>query len=214
VVLEREVAGLRETVGRLERGEAILPPDDVLVSVSDRLLGDLLNAQLPLAIEAGEFELRLERADVAFRNSPLVTLSGGAFRRGARVADAPGLGALEGIAIDSESGTLGARLAIDHLDLLRVHGLESLLPAGATDELARSLRERLQARIPRVDIPIEIERRIVLPPVSEGPVRLRGATIPLDVAVEDVYTSTGDLWIALKVAPGAAPKTLGGPERP
>ncbi|MEZ5420273.1 MAG: hypothetical protein R2708_23445 [Vicinamibacterales bacterium] len=39
VVLEREVEGLRPIVARLERGEPLLPADDIAVAIDDALSG-------------------------------------------------------------------------------------------------------------------------------------------------------------------------------
>ena len=69
-VLEREVAGLRDAVGRLERHEPLLPEQDLAVAIDDTLLQGVIAAQLPFESEIGEFQLKLEQAEVHFRGAP------------------------------------------------------------------------------------------------------------------------------------------------
>ena len=76
VVLKREVDGLHEIVSRLERGEPMLPKDDVAISISGALVRDLITAQLPFDLDVDRFHVRLSEADVLFRGSPVVKLRG------------------------------------------------------------------------------------------------------------------------------------------
>jgi len=208
-ILEREVEGLREVVARLERGEPGLPPGDVVIAVEDGLLRDLLEAQLPLEADVERFHVRLDKAQVAFRGSPLVTLEGRvAWReRDGIEGEVRLLGALDAIKLDPESGTLRAAIAVDHIDLKRVAGLEQVLSGVALDELARTLRVELTGRLPPVAIPIKVAQRIELPPVTTGPVRIDGASMPLEVTVSQVLAVGGTLWVAVRVEAGQFRKT-------
>ena len=47
VVLKREVEGYREAAARLERGDPVLPKEDLAIAISDALIRDLISAQLP-----------------------------------------------------------------------------------------------------------------------------------------------------------------------
>ena len=76
VVLKREVDGLREAVARLEKGEPILPLDDVAIAIDDTLLRDLIAAQLPFEMDVDRFHLSLTEAEAQFRGSPIVRLRG------------------------------------------------------------------------------------------------------------------------------------------
>jgi hypothetical protein len=49
---------------------------------------------------------------------------------------------------------------------------------------------------------VKVDQAIDLPSVTEGPVRLRGASMPLAVSVADVVAGRGVLWIAIRVVPG------------
>jgi hypothetical protein len=210
-ILEREVKGLREVVARLDRGEPGLPPGDVVIAVEDGLLRQLLEAQLPLEVDVDRFHVRLDKAQVAFRGSPLVSLEGRVVLR-----DRDGmegelrlLGALDAIKLDPESGTLRAAIAVDHIDLKRVAGLEQMLSGVALDEMARTLRVELTGRLPPIVIPIKVEQRIELPALTTGPVRIEGASMPLEVSVTQVLAVGGTLWVAVRVEAGDFSKTVG-----
>ena len=128
VVLEREVEGFRELAARLERGEAALPPEDVVVGISEVTVQEMVSAQLPFEVKADKFVVVMSRAEVAFKGSPGVTLHGSI-----TVVDRPNLtgevkaiGALEEIEVDPATGTLRAKVAVDHIGLLKMAGLEKL----------------------------------------------------------------------------------------
>jgi hypothetical protein len=89
-----------------------------------------------------------------------------------------------------------------------VAGLEALLTgSGAEDELARTIRREVEGHLPHVQIPVRIEQSIDLPSVTEGPVRIQGATMGLSAGVVGVYASRGALWVAVRVEPGELVKT-------
>ena len=117
VVLKREVEGLRDIVARLERGEPMLPKDDVAISISGELVRDLITAQLPFDLDVDRFHVRLSEADVLFRGSPVVKLRGTLVlrERPDYVAEIAAIGALEGIQVDPATGKLNATIAVDHL---------------------------------------------------------------------------------------------------
>jgi hypothetical protein len=79
------------------------------------------------------------------------------------------------------------------------------------------VRKQLAGRLPEVQIPVKIEQGIELPSVTDGPVLIQGARMPLAVAVADVLAGNGLLWVAVRVVPGdlvktapAAPSAKGG----
>ena len=204
VTLEREVKGLREMVSRLDRGEPGLPPGDVTIALEDRLLRDLLVAELPVEVDVDRFHVRLDQAQVAFRGSALVTLEGRV--RLIERADLEGevrlLGALDHVAIDPESGTLRATIAVDHIDLKKLSGLEGFVSGSTLDDLARTLRKELAGRLPALTIPVKVQQRIELPALTTGPVRTDGASMPLEVGVSQVLAVGGTLWVAVHVQAG------------
>jgi len=216
VVLEREVEGLREVVRRLDRGEPILPPHDVVVGVSDATVQDMLAPQLPLEVEASGFAVTMNEAELSFLGAPGITLRGSIHPvdHPDLVGEVKAIGTLDDIDVDPGSGTLRARVMIDHLDLVRIAGLEWFVSSGTTDELARSLRHAFERQIPQIQIPVRIEQAIDFPSVTEGPVRLQGARMPLAVGVSDVFAGSGMLWIGLRVEPGEIAKQGPSPPEP
>jgi len=209
VVLQREVEGLRGLADRLERGESVLPPDDVVIVVEDGLVRDLLTANLPFETTVDKYKIRLLRADVTFRGSPLITLEGSVTpQEGVAVqGDVRVLGALERIRVDPASGLLSASVAVDHVDIERLAGFESFLPGGSLDELARSVRLQLKDRIPDLAIPVKVEPSIDFPALTAGPVQMEGATLPLEIGVSEVFAGQGRLWVAIAIKPGPVTKT-------
>jgi hypothetical protein len=206
---EREAAGLLASLAKLDRGEPILPPDAVVVSVSESVIKEFLAAQLPFEVDTGSFKVTLTQAEAVFKGSPAVNMTGAIAPTGHPdlVGEVRARGALEDIKIDPESGTLRAAVAIDHVDLVRMAGLERFIGGGSLDELARTIRKQLEGRVPEVQIPVKIEQGIELPSVTSGPVLIQGARMPLEVAVADVLAGNGQLWVAVKVVPGELVKT-------
>jgi hypothetical protein len=212
--LEREVQGLREVVSRLERGEPGLPAGDVVIAVEDGLLRTLLEAQLPLEADVDRFHVRLDKAEVAFRGSPLVNLEGkvGLRDQSGLESEMRLLGALVDIRLDPATGTLLAAIAVDHIDLKKVAGLEQLLSGATLDDLARTLRLELASRLPAVAIPVKVEQRIELPALTSGPVRIAGASMPLEVEVSQVLAVRGTLWVGVRVKAGEFGKASAQPD--
>lgn len=205
VVLEREVEGLRAIVTRLERGEPLLPPDDIAIAVDEALVRDLIVAQLPFETEVERFHVQLTGADVQFRGSPTVQLQGRL-----QVRDQPDLtaavtlfGALDEVRIDHASSTLQATVAADHLTIAEATGLAQYLSGATIDEVARLVRIEIGAKLPTIRIPVKVQEAIAFPAVTDGPVRVAGARMPLEVAVSQVVAARGRLWVSVRVTPGA-----------
>jgi hypothetical protein len=205
VVIEREVEGLRAIVQRLERGEPMLPPNDVAVAVDEALVRDLVVAQLPFATDVERFHVQLTGADVQFRGSPTVQLQGRL-----QVRDQPDVtaavtlfGALERVRIDHSTSTLEATLAADHLTIAEATGFAQYLSGATIDEMARRVRLAIREKLPTIRIPVKVQESIAFPAVTDGPVRVDGARMPLDVAVSQVVAARGRLWVSVSVTPGA-----------
>lgn len=214
VVLDREVEGLRAVVERMERGEPMLPADDVAIAIEDTLIRDLIVAQLPFDADINRYHLRLIGADVQFRGSPVVRLTGEL-----QVRDQPSLaaavtliGALEDIQVDQRASTLTALVAADHLSIDQATGLTQLLSGATLDEVARAVRLEIREQLPTIHIPVKVQQQIEFPAVTDGPVRMAGARLPLEVAVSQVTAARGRLWISVRVTPGAFVKTADAPE--
>lgn len=205
VMLTREIEGLQAAVSRLERHEFILPPGDIAVAVDDRLVQQLIAAQLPFSADVQQFQLTLSTAEVQFRGSPVVRMTGAL-----RVRDRPALGAnvrvvgsLTNVEVDSSGGVLVATLSIDHLDLEDTVGLQALVSADARDALAKRLRLEVAGRLPLLRVPVKIQPDLPLPAVTRGPVRLAAARLPIKMSVSSVVAAGGTLWIGVHAEPGA-----------
>jgi hypothetical protein len=214
VVLQREVDGLREAVARLEKGQPILPLDDVAIAIDEALVRDVIGAQLPFDADVDRFHLALKEAEVHFRGSPVVRLRGSL-----KLRERPGLeaavaviGALEDIRVDAASSTLRARVAVDHIGIEKAAGIESVLSGSTLDEVARLVRLQVKGKLPPIQIPVKVQQSIDLPAVTTGPVRIDGARMPLQVAVSHVLAGQGRLWIAVHFEPGDLVKTEDAPE--
>ena len=214
VVLKREVDGLHDIVSRLERGEPMLPKGDVAISISGELVRDLITAQLPFDLDVGRFHLRLSEADVIFRGSPVVTLRGTLMLREKPEYEAVivAIGALEDIQVDPATGNLNATIVVDHLSIEKAGGLEKVLSRATLDEAARTVRLRLREELPKIQIPVKLQQSVDLPAVTSGPVRIDGATMPIQVAVSVVVATRDVLWISVHFAPGDLVKTKDAPE--
>jgi hypothetical protein len=214
VVLKREVDGLREAVVRLEKGQPILPLDDVAVAIDDTLLRDLITAQLPFEMDADRFHLSLTEVEAQFRGSPIVRLRGvlSSIQRPDLVAAVTVIGALVDIEVEASSSTLRARIAVDHIGIEKAAGLEQVLSGSTLDEVARLVRMQLADRLPPIQIPVKVQQSIEFPAVTSGPVRIDGATMPLQASVSQVLAGQGRLWVAVHFQPGDLVKTADAPE--
>jgi hypothetical protein len=210
VVLEREVAGLRESVGRLEKGEPLFPEEAVVISIAEDVVKQFVDAQLPVKVDLESYHIELQAAAASFKGSPTMNLTGTIVHKDHPdlVGEVTAIGALDSIEIAPDTGTLRATLAVDHVDLLQMAGLEKFLSGGTVDELARRVRHQLEGHLPQIQIPVRIEPDVALPSVTQGPVRLQGASMPLTVSVANVLAGQGVLWVAINVVPGEMVKTV------
>ncbi len=214
VVLQREVDGIRAVVARLERGEPMLPLEDVAIAIDDGLVRDIIDAQLPFEADVDRFHLTLKEAEVHFRGSPVVRLRGSLVvrERPALEAAVTVMGALEDIHVDQATSTLRAKVAVDHLGIEKAAGIESILSGATLDEVARMVRLQIREQLPPIQIPVKVQQSIDFPAVTHGPVRIDGARMPLAVTVSQVVAGQGRLWIAVHFQPGDVVKTKDAPE--
>jgi len=204
VILQREVAGLRGLMADLDGNRALIPPDDVVVAIDGAFVREVIDAQLPFDADVNAYHLRLTRADVRFQESPVVTLGGTLFSRERPdlTADVTAIGALDQLAIDPRASTLSAKVAVDHVGIERLAGLEDVLGGAALDELARAARLRVAEGLPAISIPVSVQQTVEIPRASAGPVRLDAASLPLTASVSRVLASGGLLWIGIHLEPG------------
>lgn len=214
VVLERETAGLRDVVQRLEHGESMLSATDLAIAIDENLVREIVNAQLPFELDVDRFHIELTGADVQFRGSPLLRLSGRvrALDQSGLTAQLTMLGALANLQVDARTSTLRTQVAVDHVTIEQVTGLMEYLDGATIDEVARQVRLQIRERLPSFEIPVAVQREIDFPPIADGPLRFPGATMPLEAAVSQVVAARGRLWVSVRVTPGAfTPRMAAGP---
>ena len=208
VVLEREVQGLRDIVTRLDAGEALLPASDILIAVDDTFVQELLAAELPLELAVEPFRVSLTGVKVAFAGAPLLELQGHVVREGsvAVEGDVRVLGALTDVVIDAEHAVLRASVSVDHLAIDRVAGLDAFVSGSTLDEVARTIRLQMASRLPTLQIPIAVQQSVSVPGLSDGPVTVSPARLPLTASISRTLAGRGRLWVAIHVEVGVVEK--------
>jgi hypothetical protein len=216
-VLERR-AVLRRQIEDLERllkaaeGGAVLPKDKLMVAVSERIANDFARLALPREeVLAGRYRVRLEKADVRFREEH------GSVRLDGRVGEARGpepewyaelalFGVVDTVGLDRATAVLHCNVALTRFELERLGAPgESESDAGRQllEELGRQGVEALRPLAFPIAIPVRLETEISLPGTGEkGPVRLEPRSVPLRLTVSGVSAHGGRLWVALDVATG------------
>lgn len=204
VLIERELDGLRDSAARLDRGESLFPESDVIVSIDESFVQGLITARLPLELTAAPYRVTLTDVDVGFGGAPTVRLRGTITRDGVVTLEAVVRvsGALSGIEIDTATSTLRARITADHLDIEKASGIESILSGSTLDDVARLVRLEAASQLPTIEIPVRVQQDIDIPAVTDGPVRINAARLPVRASVSRVFAANQRLWIGLHVEVG------------
>ncbi len=206
--LERQIEDLRRLVSATEKG-GLLPKDKLVVAVSERLANDLARLALPREqVVADRYRVRLEKADVQFRDEH------GSVRFDGKVGPAEGKGAeffaelalfgvFDSVDFDRDTGVLRCDVSIVGFELKRfdVYG-DSDTGRYLLEELGRQGLDVLRVLAFPIAIPVRLEREIVLKGLTEGPVRLQPASLPLRLTVTEVAAHDRRLWVSVDVASG------------
>lgn len=216
-IAARRETGLRALIDAAEKGR-LVPFGAMVVVVRERVVQDALSASLPFErVIAGRYRVRVTSAGVRFEDGvALVILLGRATVDGRTEAEASVdlrvITTLDVLELDPVSGVLRGAPTVLAVDARRssVLGVESRLAEALVEELGREGLEAFAALAARVEIPVALESRLVLPEVGpEGGVHIRAATLPIRAGVADVKAFGGRLWVSLDVAveneDGAAP---------
>jgi hypothetical protein len=204
VLIERELEGLRDSAARLARGESLFPESDIVVSIAESFVQGLITARLPLELKAAPYHVVLTTVDVGFGGAPTVRLRGTITRDGVMTLNAVVrvVGALSGIEIDTATSTLRAAISADHLEIEQVSGIESLLSGSTLDDVARLVLQEAASQLPTIEIPVRVREDIDIPAVTDGPVRINGARLPVRASVSRVFAASQRLWIGIHVEVG------------
>jgi len=206
--LTRQVADLRRLVERAERGR-LVPADGLVVAVREDVVRRMAQLALPREqVVEGRFRVRLEEADVRFRDRHgEVRLEGRV--RWADDADVLGadvfvdltvFGRVDAVAVDTEGGTLTAAIVPIGFEIRRVTVGEGQPTVRQLAEgLARELPEGLSSLRSTLTIPVSFEHTLRLNGIESGPVRLRPASLGLRFFVKEASAHAGRLWVSVGV---------------
>lgn len=218
--LRREVAGFRG-LDSMTRAGMVDRERDVIVTVSDSLLRDLLEAALPVTVKLpGDVTVRLTNASVVFRaNVARVDLTGALSRTTfPRLAASITLhGALDGFAVDS-TRSLRARFTLDDAAVDAPSGVPGAMgPVART--LLQSVVERglpeLTEQLPAVALPVRLDRDIKLPGFGpDGVISIGAVSSPLSVTAHTVIAFRNRLWLSLRVEHGAFTPVVAAGKKP
>ena len=98
---------------------------------------------------------------------------------------------------------------VDHIGIEKAAGIEAIFSGSTMDEVARMIRLQLADKLPPIQIPVKVQQSIELPAVTNGPVRIDGASMPIAANVSRVFAGQGRLWVAIHFQPGELVKTAG-----
>jgi len=225
VALTRQIEGLRQLVAAAERG-SLVPSDRVVIAVEEELVRDVAQLALPREeVVGGRYRVRLEKVDVRFRDKwGSVRLDGRVGPAGPAedgegdvFADLTVFGLIDAVDVDPASGVLSARVTPIGFEVGKVgmYG-ESATGRRLLEAFGRTRLEDLASLTVPVRLPVRLEQQISLGGLSEGPVRLHPATVPLKLAVADVSAHGQRLWVSVEVTSGswveaaASPRDGGG----
>ncbi len=209
--LHRQIQDLRILVDRAAKG-ALVPPDGAVIAIGEDLAERLLRLALPREVVLHDrFRARLEKAEVRFRDKH------GAVRFDGRVgwadadlydadvsADVTVFARFETVEVHPKEGMLVAQIVPMGFEIHRLRvGRESRAARRLAEGMAEQTGESLSALTFPLTIPVAVEHELRFAGVEEGPVRLRGGSIPLRAVVRDASAHGGRLWIVLQVKAGS-----------
>jgi hypothetical protein len=210
--LSRQVADLRTLGERATKGR-LVPTNGLVFAVREDVVRRTAELALPRQqVVQQRFRVRLERADVRFRDHHgAVRLEGRVgwadeadLERADVFVDLVVFGRVDTAAVDPEEGTLTLEIVPIGFEIQKVNVGEGKSTVRQLAEAAtRALPESLSGLGPRVTIPVAFERELRLAGRDSGPHRYRPASLPLRFVVKDVSAHGGRLWLSVAVEPAA-----------
>lgn len=206
--LRREVAGF-QTLRKFEPGTLIDREHEVIATVSDTLLRELIATSFPITVQLrNKLTVTLSGASVVFRANVARVDIRGEIRRGTfpKVSAAMFLrGAIDRFVVDSAQ-QLRARISIDDVELNTPAGAPAALDRVVIDVLQsiveRSLPE-LTTSLPSVALPVRLDEEMTLPGYGpEGALSVQPSRAPMTVDVARVLAFQNRLWVILHVEIG------------
>ncbi|MGH7681149.1 MAG: hypothetical protein ACRENN_04095 [Candidatus Eiseniibacteriota bacterium] len=204
-LLLRQNRGIRELIDEAERG-TMVPADRFLIGIDEKIVEELLRAQLPLERPVGKrFVARIERANVLLRDKfGTITLEGELHRPATpdRKIMVRILGGLGGVAVDTTTDMLSISIAIDRIDILQAGILDPVLGPGGKKFLSDKGKDLLQDAIPKLQVPVVLARQIHVPALQAETIQLDSLTVPLNLSVERVLAANRKLWVTMNAEVG------------
>ena len=199
LLLERQRQGLEALIAAA-RGGHLIPFDQVLVVVPQKLVQELIEATLPFEqVLEDRYRIRVETASVTFDDGfGLVQLRGRASLKDdpSTAAEIDVYGALDVVDLDPKTGILKGRAKVIAVETRRVDVVGFPAPVRRfVDELSRERLTAFEPLLSSVEIPVKIAREIQVPEVNESGVHIAQAVLPVEGAVVDVKAFHGKLWI-------------------
>jgi hypothetical protein len=207
-LLTRRVEGLRALVALAAQGP-LIPADELLVVVDQRLVRGLLRAALPMERTfAGRYRVVLQEADVSFEDGfALVHLAGRAslLDETHTFVELSIFGALTVQELEPASGRLRARVEVEAVDVQRAGVLGVAAPIHRLiADLSHEQFRSYEALLSQVEIPVRLERELSVPGLGpQGGVLLAPLALPLRASVERVVAYRGRLWVSVGLRPAA-----------
>jgi hypothetical protein len=216
-LIRRQHEGLTALIARAEAGPLVPAGQHVLVGVDQKLVQSLLHVLVPADyVVSGRYRIRVEAAVVSFEDGfALVRLEGRASLVGREqdvFADVTVFGDLHVERTQQRTDVLQTRIRLLAVEARRVAVVvESRQAEQLVEELGRERLEHFAAMASVLEIPVRQSYSLEVPAAGpDGPVRIAGAAIPIQLNVIDVTAFAGRMWItmAAAVGPGAvAPAT-------
>lgn len=181
----------------------LIPFDQVLIVVQQRLVRDLLQATLPYEqILANRYRVRAESAEVTFDDGfALVQLRGRASLVDDRdtAAEIDVYGAIDIVELDPATGVLHGRVKVLAVETQRVDVAGIRAPVRRlVDDLSREQLSAFEPLMSNIEIPIRVEQTVRIPAVNQSGIRIQEAVLPLEAAVVDVKAFRGKLWVCVQ----------------
>jgi hypothetical protein len=203
--LQRSIRGLEAMLASSSAaGGRLVPFDQILVVVRQRLIQGLLDSALPIdQIVAAKYRISVSSARVLLEDGFAgIELQGRAslLAQPDVAADLTVYGALDVVDLDAGSGSLRARVRIFAVEARRIEALGLPVPVEQlVEDLSNQQVENFAPLLSAIDIPVSVGEDITLPAMGpEGGVTIGEARIPLGAVVEDVKSFRHRLWISIK----------------
>ncbi len=181
----------------------LVPFDQILVVVRQRLIQSVLDSALPLEEDiAGKYHVAATSAKVLLEDGfATVELQGRASLVGESsvVAELTVYGALDVVELDTESGSLRGRIRIFAVEARSVEALGMSVPvARLVEDLTREQVQSFAPLLSTIDIPVRVGKEVTLPAMGpEGGVTIGEERVPLGAEVAAVRSFRHRLWISI-----------------